>query len=117
MAAVTPERIERVAHFLWRNVYEKSFRGKSRGRFLVTREQLKTALNVQKLHGSTIELLQEEALQTGLVIIDLDDVFVCVETKVLRGYRRPPGEVFERLCREMFPEDAASNEDVAEEDE
>lgn len=99
MAMVTDERLEEVAELLWLEVYEAEFRGKSRGRFAITREQLKKALGTEKLHETTVFRLQAAALHHGLVIIDLDDIFPCVEVDVLRKYRRPPKAVFE----EIFP--------------
>ena len=95
-------RVESVAETLYRNVYEAKFRGKSRGRFCLTRDQMRAALGVERLHSSTIKKLQEEALEWGLVVIDLDDVFPCIETQVLRRLRRPP----RRLFRSWFPDEA-----------
>jgi len=107
MASVTDEKIEKVADLLWREVYERPFRGKERGRFAVTREQLRRALGVERLHDSTVKNLQEEALKLGLIIIDLDNLFPCIEVKVVRQYRRPPKSVF----NEIF----GINEDCVEE--
>jgi len=89
--------IEKVAQILWAQVYEASFRGKKRGRFCLTREQMRKALRVERLHSTTIERLQDVALSKGLVIIDLDDLFPCVEVDVLRRYRRPPGDIFDQF--------------------
>jgi hypothetical protein len=94
MAIVTDEKIEQVATTLWRDLYEDSFRGKERGRFCVTRGQLKEALDTERLHASTIQRLQDAALALGLVIIDLDDLFPCIEVRIVRKYRRPPSEIF-----------------------
>lgn len=96
MAAVSDEKIHQVAQALWAGLYEAEFRGKDRGRFCLTREQLRIALNTDRLHASTVQRLQDEALAIGLVIIDLDDVFPCVEARVVRRYRRPPREIFEQ---------------------
>jgi hypothetical protein len=97
MAVVTREKIEEVAEKLWAEVYEHAFRGKRRGRFALTREQLRDALDVHKLHATTIEKLQEISLDKGLVVIDLDDLFPCVEIEVVRKYRRPPKSVFQDI--------------------
>ena len=91
------DRIEKVAHILWAQVYEASFRGKKRGRFCLTREQMRKALQVERLHSTTTERLQDVALAKGLVIIDLDDLFPCVEVDVLRRYRRPPSDIFDQF--------------------
>ena len=94
---VTDDKITDVAHKLWADVYEASFRGKDRGRFCITRKQLKKALLVERLHATTIERLQDEALSRGLIIIDLDDLFPCIEVDVVRRYRRPPTETFAKF--------------------
>ena len=91
------ERISTVAEVLYYRIYEAKFRGKKRGRFCLTREQLREALGVQRLHASTIARLQDAALELGLVVIDLDDLFPCIETNVLRRLRRPPASVFEEF--------------------
>lgn len=123
MAAVTRERLEKVALMLWAEVYEASFRGKDRGRFVLSRAQLKTVLGVERLHQGTIQALQDVALETGsgpnrgLVIIDLDDLFPCVELPVMRRYRRPPSELLDRLLRETFPEDVQPDEEEVTEEE
>jgi hypothetical protein len=111
MATVSEEKIQEVAGKLWRDVYEDSFRGKDRGRFCLSREQLKSALNTSRLHATTIERLQDEALSLGLVIIDLDDRFPCVEVRVVRRYRRPPAEIFLRHFPEPEDDGASESED------
>jgi hypothetical protein len=93
--SVTSEKIDDVAQKLWLELYELEFRGKSRGRFSLSREQMKQALGVKKLHTSTIEKLQEACLGRGLAVIDLDDIFPCIEVDVLRKYRRPPKAIFD----------------------
>lgn len=112
MPNVSEEKIEEVANLLWRKVYERAFRGKDRGRFAITREQMRRALHVERLHGSTLERLQEKALETGLIIIDLDDLFPCIETKIVRQYRRPPKAVFD----EIFSLDADGGEEAVQDD-
>ncbi len=109
MSSVSDEKIREVAHKLWTDVYEESFRGKDRGRFCLTRAQLKAALCTNRLHATTIERLQDQALALGLVVIDLDDFFPCVEVRVMRKYRRPPSDIF--LKHFPPPEDDVASED------
>ncbi|HZK89792.1 MAG TPA: hypothetical protein VFC56_06550 [Stellaceae bacterium] len=111
LAAVSEEKIKDVALKLWRDLYEEPFRGKERGRFCLTREQLKRALETERLHSSAIERLQDEALHLGLVIIDLDDRFPCVELTIARRYRRPPEEVFVKIFPEIDAEEASEGDD------
>jgi hypothetical protein len=114
MAAVTDERIAEVAIKLYRDMYETAFRGKERGRFCLTRRQLKEALQTDRLHPSTIMRLQDEAMRIGLIIIDDDDLFPCIERRVARHYRRPPRDVF----RTIFPaEDDTATANGNEEDD
>ena len=44
MPAVTDEKLREVAKKLWVDLYEEPFRGKERGRFCLTREQLRIAI-------------------------------------------------------------------------
>jgi len=111
MTTVSDQAISEVAAKLRREMYEESFRGKDRGRFCLTREQVKRALGVERLHTSTIERLQDEALRVGLVIIDLDDRFPCVELGVARRYRRPPEEVFTKIFPVVEAEASDDGED------
>lgn len=110
---VSDEKIQKVATILWSDIYEAEFRGKTRGRFGLTREQLRLCLGVERLHASTIVKLQDAALALGLVIIDLDDFFPCVEVRIIRRYRRPPMEIF----RIHFPEEVTSNDDETDDEE
>jgi hypothetical protein len=110
---VSDDKLKRVAQKLWADIYEEEFRGKSRGRFALRREQLREALDVERLHASTVRRLQDVALKKGLVIIDLDDIFPCVEADVLRRYRRPPGEVFNKF----FGDDAILNSGTDDDDD
>ncbi len=85
MAIVTEEKLGDVVAKLYRDIYEAEFRGKNRERFAITRAQMKQALDVDKLHAKTIARLQDKALEHGLVVIDLDDLF-----PVRRDRRRAP---------------------------
>ncbi len=116
MAQVTDEKIQAVVEKLWREVYEHAFRGKKRGRFAITRDQMRLALGVKKLHGSTIQRVQDEALDLGLIVIDLDDLFPCIEIKVVRKYRRPSKAVFEETF-DVNIDDTDDEEELAEPDE
>lgn len=105
---ISDEKLNHVARVLWADVYEEAFRGKDRGRFALRRDQLREALGVERLHASTIRRLQDVALKKGLAIIDLDDLFPCIEVNVLRRYRRPPSEIFAKF----FDDDDGLNSDA-----
>jgi hypothetical protein len=114
--AVTSEDIQRVANLLYTNLYEQEFRGKNRGRFALTRDQLKHALGVKNLHPPTTRRLQDAALDLGLAIIDLDDLFACVEVDVLRKYRRPPRTIFDAVFEPREREVTAESDGEEEDD-
>ncbi|WP_336764262.1 hypothetical protein [Asaia sp. VD9] len=103
MASVTQDSLDNAIKGI-KNLYRTEFRGKPRGRFILTRWQLMTSLGTRRLHASTIARLQDEALAAGLVIIDLDDLFPVVEVKIVRKYRRPPNELFSTIF--PSPEDS-----------
>ena len=103
---VTDDRLREVARKFAEELYETAFRGKDRGRYCLTRAQVKAALNVEKLHATTIEKLQEHLLEMGVAMVDLDDLFPVVSVSTLRNYRRPPTELFQRF----FPPDDEENE-------
>jgi len=115
---MSDERIKEVARRLWIDVYEDEFRGKLRGKFIITRDQLKEALGVSRLHKVTIIKLQDYALEKGLVIIDLDDVFPCIELKVVRKYRKVTSSVFEEHLShfDIEPEEK-EDEEIDDEDD
>lgn len=113
MPTVTDAKIREVARKLRRELYQEPFRGKERGRFCLTREQLRIALDTERLHPPTIERLQDEAMTYGLIIIDLDDAFPCIEARVARKYRRPPADVFKKF----FPEPSNDEGDGEDDDE
>ena len=107
------DHITTVAKTLSEDIYQANFRGKKRGRFCLTRDQVRRALGVKRLHASTIAKLQDAALEHGLVIVDLDDLFPCIETGRLRRLRRPPAAIFE----EFFSESDDSESDDSESDD
>jgi hypothetical protein len=108
--AVSRERIRQVAQKLNRKLYERPFRGKARGRFQIARDDLKQALDVERLHAGTVRQLQDYALSDGLVIIDLDETFICIEKDVVLKYRRATRTVVD----ELFPHEEA-DDDTADE--
>ncbi|MBN7767343.1 hypothetical protein [Pectobacterium brasiliense] len=87
---VTQERIDRVADILNEDIYEESFGGKPRGRFLIDREQMRDLLGTSKLHDSTLAKLYVACLDVGLIMIDLDGVFAFIEAQLVRKYRKAP---------------------------
>jgi hypothetical protein len=91
--------MERVANILWGDIYEARFGHKHRGAFCLTRDQLKSMLGTRRLHATTIRRFQATALEYGLVVVDQDDVFPCIEVRTLRPLRRPPNVLLRGFLR------------------
>jgi hypothetical protein len=111
--ATSIDRINEVAQCLWGEIYEEEFGGKPRGKFLLTREDLKSLLGVQRLHFSTVRQLTDACLKLGLVVIDLDSYFAMVELRFLEKWRRVPKRLIKDHTQEL---DAFEGEDEDEED-
>ena len=107
----TEERIENVAQTFYFEIYESEFCGKNRGRFLVSREDVKKLLNVQRLHQSTIEKLVDSCLELGLVVIDMDGSFAFAETKFVQKWRKVPARLVDEHANRLAQQDESDNDD------
>lgn len=76
-------------------IYKEAFGGKEKGRYQISRENLKWLHGAQRLHATTIEKLKNEIFENGFILIDLDDVFCLVRCKLLRGWRKVPARVID----------------------
>ena len=108
-------RIEEVARLLYIQAYEAEFGGKSRGKFLVDREQLKALLNVKRLHPPTLMRLADECLERGLVLIDMDDKIGFAEVDYVENWRKLPTRLLNEYVSEMYSEDAEDDEESEDE--
>ena len=75
-----------------RTLYDRSFGGKERGRFVLTREQVGQILGVKKLHEVTLSELQTDALnEADLVVSELSDqLYGIIDATVAARWRRLP---------------------------
>lgn len=105
MATITEDTIQSVAKTLYVDLYEKEYGRSARGRYVLTREQLRRLLGLERLHESTIERLISEAQALGLVIINLDTHFMCIESNVLASWRRVPNSLIEALALKLHDND------------
>lgn len=112
MAAVTQQRIDEVAEHLNCDIYEESFGGKERGRFLIDRKQMRDLLGTSKLHDSTLSKLYTACLDEGIIMIDLDEVFAFIEARMVRKYRKAPVRVTDQYLYEL-----SSDDDLLDEEE
>jgi len=104
MSIVTNERIVLVADKLYISAYEARFGGKKRGRFLITRSDLRELLGVSKLTTDTIDKLAEEFLSTDLALIDMEDCFGVMETSMILNWRKIPSRLVEEYKNEIDSE-------------
>jgi hypothetical protein len=99
--ATSTKRIDDAALRLWEEIYEDEFGGKSRGKFLISRDDLKQLLGVRRLHSSTVRNLADACLNRGLVVIDLDGYFAMVELIFIEKWRRVPRRIIKDHAQEL----------------
>lgn len=120
---MTNERIEKVASALYIKAYESEFGGKNRGRFLVSREDIKTLIGAKRLHSSTVQRMIDACLELGLVVIDMDDSFAFAEKAYVDKFRKLPTRLVTEFANEIDQEeddevaDLFGEEDNPEEEE
>ena len=85
--------IQKVAEVLEQQIYETPFGGKSRGKFLISRDGLKDLLGVGRLTTSIVEELVDECLKRNIAFIDLDDCFAVVDEGFVRNFRKVPNSI------------------------
>jgi hypothetical protein len=102
---VSKKHIIEVARRLKVNAYESSYAGKDRGRFIVSREDLKRLLGVHRLHPFAVQRLIDACLAEGLIVIDMDDSFAFAETIFIEKWRKLPSRFVTEYVNEMFPDD------------
>lgn len=102
------QRITALAQKLYLEIYEAEFGGKARGRFQLTRQDLKKLLGIKRLHASTMQSLIDSCLKTGLVVIDMDDTIAFAEEAYVSKWRRIPSRLIDDYTAEL---DFDENED------
>lgn len=93
--------VDDVAGTLYTDAYEASYGGKDRGRFIVTREDLKKLLGVSRLHPTKIQELTDACLTLGLVLIDMDHVFAFAELQFIDKWRKLPSRLVSEYADEL----------------
>jgi hypothetical protein len=87
----TPEQVAKAI----KKIYESDFGGKDRGRFQMSRQQLRELSGRGRLEDSTLDEIVNQAYELGFVVTDLGDDFSVVEVNVMRSYRKVPTRVIE----------------------
>ena len=116
MARVTDADIELFVDRL-EVLYNTNFRGKKRGRFALSREQVKAALRVKALHQTTIYRIQDEAQERGYIFINNDSLFPVVKTSITNTYRKVTQSSFEKVFKISKNSDDSDGVDESDESE
>ena len=95
------KRISEVAKIFREKAYESEFGGKDRGRFQITRTNVKKMLGVSRLHDRTVEKLIDACLAEGLVLMDMDDNFAIGEAQYISKWRKIPARLIEEYTHEL----------------
>ena len=90
-------RIGLVAAALKKQIYTETYGGKSRGKFLLSRESLKELLGLSRLSQALIEELTTQCLNIGLTVIDMDDSFAFAEKRFVRNWRKAPNILIQQI--------------------
>lgn len=97
-----------VVKFL-KEIYEKEFGGKERGRFKIARSSLRRLTGLKRLNNEAISDIADAAFNEGFVLIDLGDYFAVVEEAVMLNYRPVPKSVLLQVLE--------GSDDTTEDDE
>ena len=74
-------------------IYESEFGGKDRGRYKISRSNLRRLAGRKRLEDATVSRIADAALELGYIVIDLGDYFSVVEEAVMLNYRPVPKSV------------------------
>ncbi|NOH86028.1 hypothetical protein DS893_00020 [Vibrionales bacterium C3R12] len=79
-------------------IYNSEFRGKSKGRFALTREQIKDISGRITLKDSIIEQLIDELYERGYCMIYVDGiVYSIMKQSILANFRKPTKSVLTKI--------------------
>lgn len=73
-----------------KEIYEKKFGGKRRGRFQISRSMFRRIAGRSNLRDAFVQEVADESLDNGYVLIPIDDALVVIEKRVLDNYRAVP---------------------------
>ncbi len=98
-------RISQLAELLMDDIYMDEFCGKTQGRYIVDRDDLKTLLKVRRLTSDIIAALANECLNNALLMIDLDGVFAFVELTSVERWRKVPTRLIKSYSLQLDGQD------------
>ena len=80
-------------------IYEKTFGGKKRGRYKISRGSLCRLSSRKRLEDSTIDKITDAAYDIGYIIVNLGEYFAVVEESVMLNYRPVPKSVLSEFIQ------------------
>jgi hypothetical protein len=81
-------------------IYNWEFGGKDRGRFRISRRQLRRLSGRGRLEDSILSQFVQHCYERGLVVTDLGDEFSVIEVAAMQNYRKAPSRLIEECARE-----------------
>lgn len=79
------------------DLYERSFGGKDRGRYRISRKMLRKLAGRERLPDDLMCALTDELFERGFIFIDMESFFVLLEKRLFRNYRRVPESAVNEL--------------------
>ncbi len=104
-------RIAQLAELLKDELYTAEFCGKSQGRYIIDRDDLKTLLKVHRLTSDMMTALADECLDNQLLMIDLDGVFAFVELTSVQRWRKVPTRLIKHFTLQLDNQEDDDDED------
>lgn len=80
-----------------RDLYEKAFGSKPRGRFQISKKDFYVLAERKRIEPSIPEAVIREAYELGFVVTDLGESYSVVEASVMEGYRSVTARVLKEV--------------------
>ena len=81
------------------DIYEKTFGGKKRGRYKISRGSLCSLSSRKRLEDSIIDKITDAAYDIGYIIVNIGEYFAVVEEGVMLNYRPVPKSVLSEFVQ------------------
>lgn len=91
-----PIEAKQVAEIL-KSILTIPFGGKPSGRYIIARDRLAELAGRKTLRESYLQELQEEAVEIGIIVVNLDTYFEVQELAVIKNHRSVPPSVVQKL--------------------
>lgn len=91
---------EQVAEHLL-GIYERSFSGKNRGRFQISKGNLLRLAGRRRFTAGFLEKVENELFEEGFKFTELpEDYFAVIDLEVMAGYRKAPKSLIDEIIEE-----------------